>query len=78
MSSETEPDHRGFLYMGIGWMLMDLRQDIEFHHLFMDHDYPAEQIMDRLMAMQNEVAEYADEHFPVSGEQEYEPKVGEF
>lgn len=78
MDNSNEPDHRGFLYLGIGWMLMDLRQDIEFHHFFMEGEYPVEQVIERLAFMQGEAAEYADKHFPVSGRAEYKPKVSEF
>ena len=66
MTDESaEPDHREFMYMGIGWQLMDLRQDIEFHHLFMEGEYPFEKVIERLGEMQTAVGEYADEHFPV-------------
>lgn len=52
--------HRDFLYMGIGWELMDLRQDIEFADKFMSEPYPADEIIERLAALQNAVALYAD------------------
>ena len=56
-------DHREFMYMGIGWQLMDMRQDIEFESLFCG-GYDWKLVTERLMTMQNTVGEYADKHFP--------------
>jgi hypothetical protein len=58
-------DHRGFLYMAICLELMDLRQDIEFHELFVKGGYDWNIIVERLAILENLVADYADEHFAV-------------
>ena len=61
----VEADHREFLYMGIGWLLMDLRQDIEFDQFVLDeHKMTKADICSRLADLQRMCAEYADEHFP--------------
>lgn len=52
--------HRDFLYMGVGWELMDLRQDIEFAFEFMDEPYPVQEVISRLLALQRMVSQYAD------------------
>jgi len=50
---------REFMYLGIGWSLMDLRQDIEFFSQFGDGpDWKV--VVGSLIAMQQSVAEYAD------------------
>lgn len=67
MSAEktATPNHREWLYMGIGWGLMDLRQDIEFAGECMDELYDWRTIVKRLGEMEDAVADYADAHFPV-------------
>lgn len=57
-------DHREYLYMGIGWSLMDLRQDMEFAHLFTKDGPDYAEVIERLKGLQNEVGAYADQHFP--------------
>ncbi len=67
-------DPREVLYMHIGWELMDLRQDIEFANLFATDPYPADVVVQRLTALQNAVAAFADKYFPVSKA----AQIGEF
>jgi len=59
----AEVNHRDWLFMHVGWLLMDLRQDIEFAGLFTDGpDW--KDVATRLAGLQNDVGAYADEHFP--------------
>lgn len=60
--------HRDFL-CDVAWQLMDLCQDIDFHHQFMAEPYPLSEVVERLLALQANVAGYADRQLEAGGDE---------
>lgn len=56
-------DNRSLAF-AIAWEVMDLKQDIEFHHMFMDEPYPVADVIKRLGEIQNQIGDLGD-RFPL-------------
>lgn len=52
--------HRDFVF-DLGWQLMDLRQDIQFAEFAMSERYPINEVISRLLDLQEYCAQYANE-----------------
>lgn len=54
---------------------MELRHELDMHDLFAQKPMDSKEIYETLLRLQNELADYADQHFPASRKK---PAPGDF